>query len=84
MSYILYIMFLNMYSTRRSKIEYVSNNVNMLNLDQKMQICKTLLTFGIYPRQTNNGVYCEFSELSDELLDVIYNYLIMSLQPKPP
>jgi hypothetical protein len=84
MSYILYIMFLNMYSTRRSKIEYVSNNVNMLNLDQKMQICKTLLTFGIYPRQTNNGVYCEFSELSDELLDVIYNHLVMSLQPKPP
>jgi hypothetical protein len=43
-----------------------------------------LLTFGIYPRQTNNGVYCEFSELSDELLDVIYNHLVMSLQPKPP
>jgi hypothetical protein len=55
----------------------------MLNLDQKMQICKTLLTFGIYPRQSNNGVYCEFSELSDELLDVIYDHIVMSLQPKP-
>ena len=43
-------------------------------------MCKILLAHEIDVRQNNNGVYCKFDELSNELIDVIHEYIVTTLK----
>ena len=61
------------------KIQYISKNINIIDKDEKEHICKILLTYGITLHQSNNGVYCSYSDLNEELVNMTYDYLSKTL-----
>ena len=64
----------------RDKIEFIRRKINILDLDKREHICKILLTYEVTPRQTNNGVWCKIEKLSNEVIDVIYDYILLNLK----
>ena len=58
------------------KIQYISKNINIIDKDKKEHVCKILLAYGITLYQNNNGVYCNYSDLIDVIINVIHDYLI--------
>jgi len=65
---------------RQNKIEMIVRKVNILDLSKREHLVKMLLAYEVVPKQTNNGVYCMTEQLSDEVIDVIYDYLLVSLK----
>ena len=65
---------------RKDKIEMIVRKVNILDLSKREHLVKMLLAYEVVPKQTNNGVYCMTEQLSDEVIDVIYDYLLVSLK----
>lgn len=49
-------------------------------MDKREHICKILLAYEIIPKQTNNGAWCRMDELSNEVIDTIYDYLVTNLK----
>ena len=64
----------------RDKIEFICRKINILDIDKREHICKILLAYEITPKQTNNGVWCKTEDLSDELIDIIYDFLLTNLK----
>ena len=64
----------------RDKIEVICRKINILDLDKREHVCKILLAYEITPKQTNNGVWCKTEELSNEVIDVIYDYILLNLK----
>ena len=64
----------------RDKIEFICRKINILDIDRREHICKILLAYEITPKQTNNGVWCKTEDLSDELIDIIYDCLLTNLK----
>ena len=62
------------------KIEFIIRKINILDLNKREHIAKILLAYEIDVKQTNNGVYCMMHALSDELIDTIYDYLLINLK----
>jgi len=62
---------------RQDKIEMIVRKVNILDLSKREHLVKMLLAYEVVPKQTNNGVYCMTEQLSDEIVDVIYDYLLV-------
>ena len=62
------------------KIEFIIRKINILDLNKREHIAKTLLAYEIDVKQTNNGVYCMMDALSDELINTIYDYLLVNLK----
>ena len=54
-------------------------DINVLDLCKREHIVKMLLAYEVAPKQTNNGVYCMTEQLSDEVIDVVYDYLLVNL-----
>ena len=67
-------------ATRIEKRRHILKGIQTLDLDKKERICKILLAYEVNVKQTNNGAYCQFNEISDELLDIIYQYIITNLK----
>ena len=67
-------------ATKIEKSRQILKGIQTLDLDKKEHICKILLTYEVNVKQTNNGAYCQFSEISDELLDIIYQYIVTNLK----
>ena len=65
---------------RQDKIEMIARKVNILDLCKHEHIVKMLLAYEVVPKQTNNGVYCMTEQLSDEVVDMLYDYLLVSLK----
>ena len=65
---------------RQDKIEMIVRKVNILDLSKREHLVKMLLAYEVVPKQTNNGVYYMTEQLSDEVVDVIYDYLLVSLK----
>ena len=65
---------------RQNKIEMIVRKVNILDLSKREHLVKMLLAYEVVPKQTNNGVYCMTEQLSDEVIDVIYDYLLVTLK----
>ena len=65
---------------RQNKIEMIVRKINILDLSKREHLVKMLLAYEVVPKQTNNGVYCMTEQLSDEVIDVIYDYLLVSLK----
>jgi predicted transcriptional regulator len=65
---------------RQDKIEMIVRKVNILDLSKREHLVKMLLAYEVVPKQTNNGVYCMTDQLSDEVIDVIYDYLLVNLK----
>jgi hypothetical protein len=64
----------------RDKIEFICRKINIPDIDKREYICKILLAYEITPKQTNNGVWCKTEDLSDELIDIIYDFLLTNLK----
>ena len=64
----------------RDKIEFICRKINILDIDKREHICKILLAYEVIPKQTNNGAWCRTEELSKELVDTVYDYLVHSLK----
>ena len=47
---------------------------------QLLREISLLLAYEVVPKQTDNGVYCMTEQLSDEVVDVIYDYLLVNLK----
>ena len=67
-------------ATKIEKRRQILKGIQTLDLDKKEHICKILLTYEVNVKQTNNGAYCLSNEISDELLDMIYQYIITNLK----
>ena len=64
----------------RDKIEFIVRKINILDIDKKEHVCKILLAYEVIPKQTNNGAWCRIEDLSDEVIDVIYDYVVSNLK----
>ena len=67
-------------ATKIEKRRQILKGIQTLDLDKKEHICKILLTYEVNVKQTNNGAYCQFDEINNELLDVIYQYVITTFK----
>ena len=65
---------------RQDRLELIVKNINMLDMCRREQIVKMLLAYEIVPKQTNNGVYCMVNQMSDEVIEVLYDYVILNLK----
>ena len=66
--------------TKDAKIGFIVKKINILNLTKREHITKILLAYEIDVKQTNNGVYCMIDAMSDELINTIYDYLLVNLK----
>ena len=62
------------------KIEFIIRKINILDLNKKEHIAKILIAYEVDVRQTNNGVYCMIDTLPDELLNIVYDFLLVNLK----
>ena len=65
---------------RQDRIELIVRKINVLDMCKREHIVKMLLAYEVVPKQTNNGVYCIVEQLSDEVLEVVYDYLLINLK----
>jgi len=65
---------------RQDKIEMIVRKINILDLCKREHAVKMLHAYEVVPKQTDNGVYCMTEHLSDEVVDVIYDYLLVNLK----
>ena len=49
-------------------------------MDKREHIVKILLTYEVTPKQTNNGAWCRTEELYNELIEILYNYVVCQLK----
>ena len=62
------------------KIEFIIRKINILDLHKKEHIAKILLAYEVDVKQTNNGIYCMIDTLPDELLNIVYDFLLVNLK----
>ena len=67
-------------SDKRYMKEFVVRKVNILDMTNKSQLCKILLTMGVDVKQNSNGVYCRFDDVEDRLVIIIYDFVKSSLK----
>jgi len=65
---------------RQDKIEMIVRKINILDLCKPEHAVKMLLAYEVVPEQTDNGVYCMTEQLSDEVVGVIHDYLLVNLK----
>ena len=65
---------------KKFKIEFIIRKINILDLHKKEHIAKILLAYEIDVKQTNNGIYCMIDTLPDELLNIVYDFLLVNLK----
>lgn len=59
-----------------TKKKYINKYINILEIKQKYNLVKLLLFQNVKFIQTSNGVYVEYNKLSNEIIDIIYNFII--------
>ena len=65
---------------KKFKIEFIIRKINILDLHKKEHIAKILLAYEVDVKQTNNGIYCMIDTLPDELLNIVYDFLLVNLK----
>ena len=58
-----------------SKKKYIDKYINILDIKNKYDLVKLLLFQNIKFMQTSNGIYVEYNKLSDEIIDIVYNFI---------
>ena len=66
--------------SREIRCQFIVKKINILDLNKKEHICKMLLAHEIELIQSNNGVYCMMDAMSDELINTVYEYLLINLK----
>ena len=55
------------------EIKYIADNINKLSLQERYDICKLIYFYNDdILKQTNNGVWCHFNNLDNELILKVY------------
>ena len=49
-------------------------------MDKREHVSKLLLVYSVNLRQTNNGTWCWIEDLSNELIDILYDYISTNLK----
>ena len=65
---------------RQDRVELIVRKINILDMCKREHVVKMLLAYEVVPKQTNNGVYCIVEQLSDEVIEVVYDYLLINLK----
>ena len=65
---------------RQDRVELIVRKINILDMCKREHIVKMLLAYEVVPKQTDNGVYCIVEQLSDEIIEVVYDYLLINLK----
>jgi hypothetical protein len=65
---------------KQKKISFIAKNINMVDKEKREHICKILLTYNINLVQSNNGVFCYYCDLNDDIINIIYNYLMKAFE----
>ena len=65
---------------RQDRVELIVRKINILDMCKREHVVKMLLAYEVVPKQTNNGVYCIVEQLSDEIIEVVYDYLLINLK----
>ena len=65
---------------RQDKIEMIVRKINILDLCKREHVIKILLAYSIDVHQSNNGAWCKTEALSDEVIEVMYDYLLVNLK----
>ena len=65
---------------RQDKIGMIVRKINILDLCKREHIIKILLAYSIDVNQSNNGAWCKTEALSDKVIEVVYDYLLLSLK----
>ena len=59
-----------------SKKKYIYKYINILDIKNKYDLVKLLLFQNVKFMQTSNGIYVEYIKLSDEIIDIVYNFIV--------
>ena len=59
-----------------SKKKYIDKYINILDIKNKYDLVKLLLFQNVKFMQTSNGIYVEYIKLSDEIIDIVYNFIV--------
>ena len=65
---------------RQDRVELIARKINVLDMCKREHVVKMLLAYEVVPKQTNNGVYCIVEQLSNEVIEVVYDYLLINLK----
>ena len=65
---------------RQDRVELIVRKINILDMCKREHVVKMLLAYEVVPKQTDNGVYCIVEQLSDEIIEVVYDYLLINLK----
>ena len=65
---------------RQDRVELIVRKITILYMCKREHVVKMLLAYEVVPKQTNNGVYCIVEQLSDEVIEVVYDYLLINLK----
>jgi|TARA_B110000263_G_scaffold245058_2_gene254048 hypothetical protein len=57
------------------KLEFIDKYINYLDIDKKEYICKILIHHNIPIYQNNNGVYCNYNNLNNDIIIKMYDYI---------
>ena len=59
-----------------SKKKYIDKYINILDIKNKYDLVKLLLFQNVKFIQTSNGIYVEYNLLADDIIDIIYNFIV--------
>ena len=65
---------------RQDRVELIVRKINILDMCKREHVVNMLLAYEVVPKQTDNGVYCIVEQLSDEIIEVVYDYLLINLK----
>ena len=66
--------------TKDAKIGFIVRKINILDLNKREHVAKIIPAYEIDVKQTNNGVYCMVDAMSDDLINTVYDYLLVNLK----
>ena len=61
------------------KKNYIKKYINLLDLNKKEKVCKILYVHGAKLKKNYNGVYIEYNNLSDDIINSVYEYIMNSV-----
>ena len=61
------------------KRNYIQKYINLLDLNKKEKICQILMIHGVKLKKTSGGVYIEYNNLGDSVIDSVYEYVKNSI-----
>jgi hypothetical protein len=65
---------------RQDRVELIVRKINVLDMCKREHVSRCCWHMRWYQEQTNNGVYCIVEQLSDEVIEVVYDYLLINLK----